>query len=125
MAKSDRKFPGDFSPEEIEFARLLEARFGWKMERCPSPDLLRALSEEVLPEPAAKMVSAHVQSCSICSVVKQDLTGMDPAAPAPEQLRRVRARIPARKSIFSGWLRPIPVFAAVAAAVLGIWVVRS
>ena len=125
MKSSEPKLPGDFTPDEAEFARLLRERFGWQMDRCPSPDLLRALSEEVLPESAAEVVSAHVESCAICSTLKQDLGLLEPAAPSNEQLRRARERIPRRRLGFSGWLRPVPVFAAIAVAALGLWAIRA
>lgn len=124
MKSSEPRFPRDFTPEEADFARLLRERFGWQMDRCPPPDLLRAWSEEVLPESAAEVVSAHVESCAICSTLKQDLGLLEPAAPTREQLRRARERIPRRLG-FSGWLRPVPVFAAIAVAALGLWAIRA
>jgi tetratricopeptide (TPR) repeat protein len=125
MKSSEPRFPGDFTPEEAEFARLLRERFGWQVGHCPSPDLLRALSDEVLPEAAAEAVSAHVESCAICSTLKQDLRFLEPAPPSKEQLRRARERIPRAARGFSGWLRPLPVLAAIAVAALGLWAIRA
>jgi hypothetical protein len=126
MKNSEREFPGDFTPDEMEFAGLLRQRYGWQMDRCPSPDLLRAAAEDALPAEAARMVSAHVESCALCSALREDLATIQPVGPTPEQLRRVRAGIPRKeKRVAFAWLRPIPVLATIACAALGIWVLRS
>ena len=60
---------------------------------CPSPSLLFAASEDVLPAAAGEAIRAHAAQCVLCQTLLAGLE--DDAAPAltPGQDSRIRARI--------------------------------
>lgn len=123
MARPGTEFGGDFSPEELELAQSLRARQG---SECPSPDLLRATGEHALPDDLQQRIEAHLAGCETCAALLEDLRYLNPAAPNAEQLRRMRERIPApRKGFWSGWARPVPLFATLAAIAVVTWMARS
>jgi len=65
---------------------------------CPSPDLLVALDEGVLPETLAATVAEHLNTCAICTALRRDLTGDDFATPTAAELTRVRTRVFPRRA---------------------------
>lgn len=126
MTRSSDEFGGDFSADEMDLARTLRERFSWKTGACPSADLLRAAAEHALPEDLQKQVNRHIVECSVCTALQQDLSSLQPAAPDPQQLQRIRQRIPVLKpSVWAGWMRPVPLFATLAILALATWAVRS
>jgi len=112
--------PPDFDPEERELFGELQ------LKRCPDVRLLSAYSEGVLPEELAGDVGQHVASCAICTTVLGDLKAVEPGGPSPEQLRRIRSRIPtdgAAKSAVS-WFAFAAAAAAIAVLALVFWLPR-
>lgn len=90
MNESDQNL--DLTPEEVDLARRL------RVGNHPSPDLLRAAAENVLPDDIEKQVRKHVSDCEVCSVLQPDLSQLEPREPTADQRRRIRERLPSANS---------------------------
>jgi tetratricopeptide (TPR) repeat protein len=126
-------------PEELELSTELRTavdKLRAKSPLCPSPDLLQAAQAGVLPPDLAKDVSEHLERCGLCKSLQADLEVLDneeldngqfDVAAQDRIWSRVQAgmapqKAPAVVAARSPWwklgLRPLPVAAMAAAAVL-------
>lgn len=64
---------------------------------CPSPDVLVALDEGVLPDGLRNAVQEHLSGCPICQTLQQDLQHPMFAEPAAAELNNIRTRLFARR----------------------------
>lgn len=60
---------------------------------CPSPDLLLALEQGVLPPKVATAIVAHLQSCRICDRLTSDLGQLSLSEPTLAEVRHLRQRV--------------------------------
>ena len=120
----------DLEPEEEELlkdlagpVRAMRARH----QQCPSPPIIRAAAAGVLPEETNASVLKHLESCALCRALARDMDSLDLPRPAPEEARRIEAKVlgnrgEASQRIFPvgwSWLwRPAPVAALAAVALL-------
>ena len=74
-------------PEGLEVAAIVSPG------ECPTPELLRAEAEGVLPDDLAARVSTHRAACGLCARLQSALTELDISAPTSAERRRIRARI--------------------------------
>ena len=66
--------------------------------QCPTPELLRAEAEGVLPGDLAARVSTHRAACALCTRLQSALAQLDVSAPTTTERRRIRARIATKDS---------------------------
>ncbi len=84
----------DAEPGEATFVAELDEALSPIVERarrCPSPDLVRAAGEDVLPAHVATLVLRHIEGCAICRSLAADLAAIDPdglSAVAGDHIRR-------------------------------------
>lgn len=78
----------DFTPEEEKLLRQL------RPGTHPLPNLLRAATENVLPEQIKAEIEKHVSQCATCSVLQADLSDLEPEEPTLDQRRRIRSKLP-------------------------------
>jgi hypothetical protein len=127
----------DLGPEEKELLREHGASLKALRARhadCPRPEVILASREGVLPEEAARKVSAHVAKCGFCQILLKDMADESLIGATVEDEKRVRERIltaakPETKKasapggLFSIWFwKALPVGALAAAAIaLFVW----
>lgn len=61
--------------------------------QCPSPDLLLALEQGVLPAKVAVPIVAHLKSCRICDGLTSDLGQLSLSEPTLVEVQRLRQRV--------------------------------
>ena len=111
MADKPRDFDRfDFNAEEWEVATRIAP-----LPRCPAPETLRALGQQILPEDLERAVQSHVDGCALCRILRADLDALSQPGLSSAEQARIRTAIPgakpARKLIW-------PPFAAAAALLL-------
>ena len=86
---------------------------------CPSPDVLRALGGDTLPEELWQQAEAHVASCPACKVLVADLNAIDVEVPATLDARVLTDT----RAVGATWRTPLLALAAVlvAAVALGVF----
>ena len=62
---------------------------------CPTPDMLIAAGEGVLPESLERRVQFHLDRCRRCAMLRRELTTSPLAEPTLEEITRLRQRIKA------------------------------
>lgn len=107
----------DFDAIEHEFIQA-----AGPLPICPSPDVLLACNQGVLPSALEQAVQKHIQDCSVCKMLLNDLASLSTFQAQPvlttKQNRTIRARIPGLASR-PGWAGFVAVAAAaVLAAIL-------
>jgi tetratricopeptide (TPR) repeat protein len=60
---------------------------------CPSPELLLAAHSKVLPDESARILTAHLATCTFCQILTKDLTSGDLLSGTAEENLRVRERV--------------------------------
>jgi len=79
--------PEPLGPEYEELERLLATG----LKTCPTPELIFACVEEVLPEEVAAPIRRHISSCKVCSILIDD--GPLAGNLSPIQSQRILARL--------------------------------
>lgn len=122
----------ELSPEEQELLAEQGASLGALRKQhadCPRLEVLMASQSGVLPEETTQIVARHVEKCSFCQILIQDVTSEEFSGATAEEERRVRERVfavvgPRKKTARAGggffaiWFwKAVPIAALAAAAV--------
>jgi hypothetical protein len=83
----------DFDDDERQFLADAGLPDGAPWRECPSPALLLAADEGVLPPDVQERVGGHLASCAFCRSLVQDVKEAGLGIPADEEHERVRARV--------------------------------
>jgi hypothetical protein len=83
----------DFDDDERQFLADAGLPDGAPWRECPSPALLLAADEGVLPPDAQERVGGHLASCAFCRSLVQDVKEAGLGVPADDEHERVRTRV--------------------------------
>jgi hypothetical protein len=78
----------EFDADEMAFATA-------SPRKCPPVDVLMAYGQDVLPVEAERAVEAHLATCALCTMLREDMSTLAEVPLSTAQQQRIRAAIPA------------------------------